>query len=269
MKYLTKEWYQKMQNGCLHLCLIEINKAEHFTEEYFYKVYKRQENHDIEIETFLYEIINNEKIYVNYKGSTRKQKQKWKKQFLRQDEDFKLNIEKGKKNFNDSYNRTLKYLESNLPKEILNEVADIRLLALNRCTPKVKKLITEFSKNNDKFVHECYNNYLIESSKSFGNQSSESYDKISYHDGFIHICEAIDSDLVIRISDVESGLSEIIFKNYKLLSDNLAINHATWLYEELYKNENGLEVYVLFEKENELIEFGVFAKEIVKKKLYN
>src|SRR5699024_10799435 len=43
MKYLTKEWYQTMQNTDLHLDLKASSKAQTFSEGYFRELYDRKE----------------------------------------------------------------------------------------------------------------------------------------------------------------------------------------------------------------------------------
>ncbi len=271
MRYFTKEWYQRMQNGCLHVLLLPINKADNFSEEYFQKVYKRQEKQQIDMEKSCFEMWNHEKIYENYKGKTLKKRLKWKEEYLQNDDEFKLAIDESKKLFKDVYNIVLKNLENNLPKEIKSQVADIRLLALNRCTPKVKTIITKFCENNNKFVHESIEKYYEESEQSFVNNSTEIVKKLNFHDGEIYSFEVKENDFIITISDLDSvsGYSEITFKKYKLIGEDANIQNATWLYEEIYKREYGYEFHVLLTKEDTLIEFGIIAEDIVStKKLY-
>ncbi len=266
MKYFTKEWYKAMQNGGLHIGLLVINKAETFSEEYFQKVYKGQEKHQIEFEKSWYEMCNTDKIYANYNGTTSKERLKWRNQILANDKDYKAFLDEQKIVFYENYKRILKDLEDNLPKEILSEIADIRLLALNRCTFKVKKLITKFCEENQKFVHESCEEYTKEHEKSFKNQNTEILRRLSFHDGEIYSCKIQGNDLIIRVSDIdgasETGYGDITFKNYKILSNDVKIEEAIWLYEEIYKVELGYELYVLLTKENSLIEFGVFAEDI-------
>jgi hypothetical protein len=43
MKYMTKEWYETMQNTGFHLLLRVSKNAEVLSEDYFKKLYKREE----------------------------------------------------------------------------------------------------------------------------------------------------------------------------------------------------------------------------------
>ncbi len=270
MKYLTKEWFQLMQKGSYHILLVEVNKAEHFSEEYFKKVYKRQEKQQLDMEKSCYEIFNYERIYENYKGKTSKARVKWLDEFLRKDSNFELAILEQKKNFNENYNRNLRELEDNLPKEILDQVADIRLLALNRCTPKVRKLITTYCEDNIKYVHNTIEKYNTESDKSFKNQNSDIHKKLGFHDSEIISCTIDRKDIIIRISDIDgaskTGFCDITFKNFKLIGEKVEIKNAIWLYEEIYKVELGYELHVLLIKGDSLIEFGVISEDIISTK---
>ncbi len=270
MKYFTKEWYQTMQNGGYHILLLEINKAEYFSEDYFQKVYKRQEKYRINMEKSWYEMCNYEKIYENYKGTTAKARLKWRDEFLRKDKSFELAIKEQKKIFKENHIRDINNLETNLPEEILNQVADIRLLALNRCTPKVKKLITTFCENNLKYVENCIVKYNEESDKSFKNHKTDILKKLGFHDGKIISWKQEGKNLIIRVSDIDSasetGFGDITFKNFKLIGEKVEIENAIWLYEEIYKNELGYELYVLLTNVDSLIEFGVIAEDIISTK---
>ncbi len=273
MKYFTKEWYKLMQKGCLNVCLLEINKAETFSDEYFQKIYKRQEKLEVDLAKSWYELCNTEKIYAYYQGTSAKERLKWKTKYLSNDEDYKLAIDERKKSFNELYNHILESLENNLPKEILSEIADIRLLALNRCTPKVKKLINNFCNENQKLVHESFEKYFNESEKSFEGHNTDIFQKLAFHDGKVCSCRTEGKDLILKVSDIDSasetGFGEITFKNYKLTGEDVDIKNATWLYEEIYKMELGYEFNVLLTKEDALIEFGIFADEIIStKKVY-
>ncbi len=270
MKYLTKEWYQAMQNSGYHIMLIEINKAKYFSEEYFQKIYKSQEKHQVNMVKSWYEMCNYEKIYENYKGTTSKARLKWRNEFLKKDHSFESAIEEQKKSFKENHHRNIKDLEENLPKEILNQVADIRLLALNRCTPKIKKLITTFCENNIKYVEDCINKYNEQSDISFKNQNTEILKGLAFHDGEIISYKVEENDLVIRVSDIDSasktGFGDIKFKNFQLIGEKVEIENAIWLYKEIYKIEVGYEFHVLLINENRLIEVGVIAKEIISTK---
>ncbi len=270
MKYLTKDWYRAMQCGSYHIGLIEINKAQYFSEEYFQKVYKKQEKHQLDMEKSWYEMCNYDKIYENYKGTTSKSRVKWREEFLRNDIEYRLALEEQKKLFSENHNRIIKDLEENLPKVILDNVADIRLLALNRCTSKVKKLITAFGEKQIKYVHDCIDKYNKESDESFENEDVDIVKRLGFHDGEIISCKIEGKDLILRVSDIdgasETGYGDITFMNFKIIDENVEIIKATWLYEEIYKKELGYEFHVLLIKEDMLIEFGVLADNIISSK---
>ena len=107
MKYFTREWYNAMQKTYMYFVLKISKNAENFSEKYYKYLYEQEENKWIKFQEEVSTI----------KG-----------------DNFDLIQEK--KYFNQIHNDNIKQLKSQLPTEILDEVADIRVLALNRASTR-------------------------------------------------------------------------------------------------------------------------------------
>ena len=98
MKYFTKEWYRDSLASDICFQLNSSSKAAKFSEKHFSSLYSAQEKWSV----------------------------KQSKRFSRSE----FSVEKAREEFKKNYEENLAFVKNALPDEILNSVADVRLLAL-------------------------------------------------------------------------------------------------------------------------------------------
>jgi hypothetical protein len=254
MKYMTKEWYETSQNTFLHLSLKVSKKAEVFSEDYFRNLYKSEEKAWLR----LLESYSDEELEKIYPGEFQTKYADGRQLELSE-------IEKGKKvYFKQALQSNIKRLKRNLPDEILQKIADIRVLALDRASADIKKEITAYCKANKKAVDSAMNAYRKEYKMSFKNGEPTFAENFDFHDCIVVACRKKGKDTVLTL-DNSGGfttINQIIFKNCSILKKDTPLHGAWWLYDEIYKTNDGYEIHTLLDKNGKLIDFIVYATDV-------
>lgn len=253
MKYFTKEWYERNQKTCFHLPLEEEKQAEVCSEEYFQQLYNTELNRWLDLQEEVASITE-----ATETGN-------------REDpnEYVPFNREKAIKQFHESFLYNQACLRKELPEAIVNEIADIRVLALNKATRSVIDAVTKFCEDNERYVaatSEDYRRYFKEASISFDNEMVENF-------GF-HDCTIIKSvqngkslTLLLDISGGFTNIDEVTFENYNIIKQDGLLEDSWWLYEEVYKVNDKYEFHVLLQNSKMgLIDFIISADQVSFKK---
>jgi len=282
MKYMTKEWYETMQKTSFHLLLKVSKKAESFSAEYFKKLYAKEEAAWLKLQEDVsnvkFEDIFPEEFYMeNVDGSPvdPDEYEEAKKSYFNMREQALLNYdevrpvfdpEQEKKNFKQALRYNTKHLKSKLPNEILQKVADIRVLALNYASSDVKKEIAAFCKANDKSGKDAMKSYWKECRKTFKHDEPSFLDDFNFHDCKVISYRKKGMDLILTLdsSGGFTNVNQIIFKDCNVLKQDSSLHGAWWLYDEIYKSDKGYEIHVLLQSK-QLIDFIVNAADVVYK----
>jgi len=282
MKYLTKEWYGAAQKSDFHLLLKASKQAASFSAEYFKALYKKEEANwlkfqeevaDVRLEDIFTEEASNlsrfdgKQMTSEELERSRKIYAELREQILR----YSMNrsafdSELEKRNFRKRFNKQVKHLQSNLPDGILKKVADIRVLALNCATAEVIEEITAFCKANENAVEAASKRYDEEYQNSFKEQEPPFVKDFCFHDCTVASCHKKGKSLVIELDNAGgfTNISQITFKNCTVLKQDKPLHGAWWLYEEIYKTEDGYEIHVLLDKKYpQLIDFIVHATDVL------
>lgn len=254
MRYLTKEWYETMQKTDLHLLLKTSKKAEVFSEEFYLKLYAKKEAEQLKFEE---ECSNTkfEDLFDEFDFPSKEEYEQAKSEFAPE----KFDPEETKRKFREAQEYNIERLKNDLPEEILEKVADIRVLALDYCTEEVKKLIAKFCKENDKKMNRAFKELEEAERKEFGENPPDFVRETSLHDCEITAIEQSGSDVVLSL-DNSGGFTTctaVVFKNAEIIEQEDGLVGAVWLYDEIYKTENGIEIHALLSGENELLYFTV------------
>ena len=236
MRFLTKEWYQAMQSTALHVMLEIDLRAGTFSEKYFRELYNARLQKWFDIRAKLCNAL-----------------------------EMPFDKDAERKSFAKGYRTNKKIIVERIPDEILRQVADIRVLALNCCTEEVKCLITSFSEANHKFIEETMSAYKSFAHSQFSDADDVLLKRFHFHDEEVKSSRRIGNDWVIDFGECSEGYSQIRyvrFKNASVLKQEKRLYGAWWLYEELYKTQSGYEVHVLLDK-NGLIEFILSCDDVV------
>lgn len=220
MKYMTKEWYQAMQNIHHHTFIKHIDeKVKNFSNSYFNKIYIKEEQAQKE----LYGPID----FNNY--------------------------------FNARLNDTQK-----LPDTILNEVSDIRMLALGYATQETYDKIKEYSIANYNAFEKAMKDYHNCVKKQFKNKIPD-FEKESFHDSQITNFAQKGNDYIIEI-DNEGAFTEInniVFKSAEIVKQEGPIEKSWWLYNEIYKVDGKYEIHFLLWSDDALNDLILTCDDII------
>ncbi|MBR3909990.1 MAG: DUF4085 family protein [Anaerotignum sp.] len=219
MKYFTKEWYKTCQNSGWHLNMSVSKNAEEFNEEYYKDLYTRRRRAFVKEEKEVAEVLGEEF-----------SKAKAEVEFMNRHED------------------TVKRMEESIPQNILAEVADTRVLALDIATKEVRQKLKAWCEGNMKEMHRVTDLYWKQICPELKDAVGEEIQKnFNFHDAVIKSMEMKTDSLAFRME--HSDVKKVIFKNYKILEQDGYLLGATWLYQEVYAVEGGNEYHGLLWKD--------------------
>ena len=220
MKYFTKEWYALCQNSDWHLNMSVSKNAEEFNEDYYKDLYTRRRRAFVKEQKEVAEVLGEE-----------------------------FSKAKAEVQFMENHERTVKSMEESIPQNILAEVADTRVLALDIATKEVRQKLKAWCEQNKKEADAKVKEYD-------GLQMEE-----NLHDAVIRTMEMKADTLTFKLDCAD--VKKVVFKNYKVLEQGGYVLGATWLHQEVYEAESGREYHaLLMKKDGKLAEMTVFAEEI-------
>ena len=245
MKYCTKEWYELTQKTGFHLLLTADERAQKFSEEFYNYVYGQREKEQLEIAEESSKA-RFEDYFDQLDFATLDEYNKAREKFTPP----KFDPEDIKAKFAKAQEYNIELLERSLPGYILEKVADIRVLALDYCTNEVKWLIENYCKENEEKTERAMTELMEEEQREFGEKMPE-FTKESLHDCEITAVEKDGGDIVVRFNT--GGFTDckgVIFKNAEIVEQDGDLIDAFWLYDEIYKAENGFEIHALLTGED-------------------
>jgi len=278
MKYMTKEWYETMQKSSFSQLLRVSKEAEIFSEDYFMDLYISEEKAWLQLQedisNFKFEDIYLADFQAEYANGRQMEPSAFedaKEEYFRMREQERLKYfipnfdpEQEKKRFKQALRHNVEYLKKGLPDEILQKVADLRVLALDRVAEDIKKEIKEYCKANHEAVELAMKAYWKDYKKSFKNKEPEFAEEFNFHDCRIVSCRRKGKDIVLTL-DNSGGftyINQVIFKNCTIRKQDNLLHGAWWLNDEIYKTNNGYEIHVLLIK-NKLIDLIVTVSDVV------
>lgn len=212
MRYFTKEWLRLHQESFYHdeFFFTTDDRAEMFSENYYLELIEYKLNG------------------IRFKTAEEKQG------YL----DFILELSE-----ND-----ITDFKQNLPMEILEEVADLRVMSFRVVSPKVLKMIQEFSQSNRRIaeaIKKEYDNYY---KKLVNGNHSALIRKLHFHDFDLYALSDTDNKLKMemRYDTPELKIFKTVeFINYEILHiDDEAIG-KWWKLEEVYIDDYCYELHGL------------------------
>lgn len=273
MKYMTKDWYETMQKTDLHLLLKVTKKAVVYSEDYFKELYKWEEKKWLKIQKEVSEVrfedIYPEEFNAVYADGSPLEGldfEEAKKVYYEELEEARLSLfdpERERKNFRQKFRNNIKVLKEKLPEEIIDKVADIRVLALNYASAEVKKKITSFCKQNEKNVRSALDAYQRQYRKQFKTKAPAFAEELNLHDCEVRSCRRIGNDVVMTLDNRGgfTNITRIRMKNCEVITQDSQLYGAWCLYEEIYKTDEKYEIHFLMEK-NKLIDYIVSVDDL-------
>lgn len=149
------------------------------------------------------------------------------------------------------HNREVEELREKLPAEILDQVADVRVLALGKATRKVKKMIDKYCAEDDREFEKAFENY----SKYWDSISDKIPDNIKenydFHDCMILEIKNIGDDIVFELDNAGgfTDIKRIIYKKAEMIENNFT-KDCYWMYDEIYLADGSFEFHISIDGEN-------------------
>jgi len=279
MKYMTKEWYQTMQNTSFHFPLHASKHAEKFSEAFYRALYEAREDEMVrtweEVSKVQFEDIycDSEEQYVaecmeGYNDLPEEEYEQIKAAWAAQrsaalaswSDRPRYDPEKTRENFRKAQRNNVKCLKEDLPEYMLQQVADVRVLALDFASAAVKRDITAWCTQNRKEANQTAKGYEKQYRAMLKKGNPAFLEDFSFHDCKITSCRRQGKNLVIRL-DNSGGFTDvqnIILEQCTILKQERPFRNAWWLYEEIYPVDGGWEIHVLLQNSRmQLIDFIV------------
>ncbi|MGF9697897.1 MULTISPECIES: DUF4085 family protein [Paenibacillus] len=268
MKYLTKEWYELCQQISLHSGMRVHSGAHQLDEALYLRLYKRKEKEHVKFQRDVYNV--DPRYMLEQDGAVLVRAEK----FISGDEvteedtmvyhmppEEREHIEKliadydarppfdelsSRQEFKSNLEWNCENKIARLPKEIYDQIADIRVFGLGYCTREVMRQLKKQSKINEAQMQLISKEYR---EAQLAEPIPEHIrNQVHFHD--CTVTELVsDTDLVIRF-DTRGGftnLNKVTFVAPEIIKQEEHIVRSYWLYHEMYRIENGYEVHMLFD----------------------
>lgn len=254
MKYLTKEWYRKSNMIGLHFDLEIIEEAAYKDDDLFESLYQDEEQQFIEDEKEDHDfdprdLLDEKHFEEDSDLLDFLEEESFIEQLVEAFDNRPAFSEKETKElFAQFYQNNLDNIKENLPAEIYAQIADPRVFALGFCTDDVYYQVREFSVKNNRETMQVFDEY--EDAMRLQNIPKVLRQRFSFQDCKIIGWLSQGKDLVLTL-DNESGFTSdnrITFLDVRVLLDENILN-LFWIFDELYKTEDGYEVHILCDGE--------------------
>lgn len=275
MKYFTKEWYKLCGQCAYQYDLTPSPSARRKSEAYFQSLYAQKLEESLAAAEALSRMTA-EELYgtedealtsIDDEGNRRdvagemdpEEYQRLKTKLRQHHEtlirDFQpapFDREASTAKFRTEWEETMSELSAVLPQKILEQVADLRVLALGAATKEVKRDIARFCKQNEAKVEQANQDYaafLERKERRYPDQLMEHY---GFHDCTVTGLEWQGTDLVLHLDNFGSftEVKTVIWHQAEILEQEPGLVGSTWLQEELYPAEGGFAFHTLLETED-------------------
>lgn len=237
MNYFTKEWHKLCGQCAYQYDLDPSPSAKRKSEAYFQSLYAQKLEENLKAAEALAQMSPEE-----LAGSAEEA-------VLRDYQAKPFDREAGTAQFKAEWEDTMAELSAVLPQSILDQVADLRVLALGVSTKEVKRDIARFCKQNEAKVEKANQDYA-----DFLDRKAFRYpDELMEHYGFSECTvtglEWKGTDLVLYLdhSLSDTQVNTVIWHQAEILEQEPGLVGSTWVREELYPAEGGFAFHTLLE----------------------
>ena len=157
--------------------------------------------------------------------------------------------EEANADFADWYQDELHHIEEDYPKEILDGVADVRVLALGVASPEIKKRIDRFVQEMERREQAPFRSYARHKTELLKKYPGSFIEAFGFHDAVVERVEQCGRELVLDLMrDYEDAERvRLRFLDCEIVRMDDGLEGADWLYEEIYEGASGgWEIHVLF-----------------------
>lgn len=260
MRYLTREWYEGIQEDAMISAVRGDHRAAAFSEEFFQSLYARKQREwlasaqEMVMETFGEEwpeefqaspmMFSSPEVYAREREEYLMERAvAWKEI---EAESFE---EDANADFADWYQDELHHIREDYPKEILDGVADVRVLALGVASPEIKKRIARQLKEQERREQAPFRSYARHKKELLRKYPGSFIEAFGFHDAVVKRVEQCGRELVLDLMrDYEDAERvRLRFLDCEIVRMDDGLEGADWLYEEIYEGvSGGWEIHVLF-----------------------
>ena len=288
MKFFTREWFELREGSDIDLLMCVTKSAETFSEEYFQSLYHCMLKQHLRLHKEMSEltaddvfqpgrwdtltIVNEEGGFTDasqllspdeleiIRDNIYHTEQEAYDNFVPQVYDEEVLI----KQFDNSMHYRKKQLEVLLPEDILKDVADNRVLALNKVSEDIKKRIRQFCAQKEENILKTQQEYQKHYSSIEKLLPEKIRKEYGFHDCRITHLEQQGTDVIIEL-DHRGGFTNVcklIYHNATIIEqDN--IEGSWWIYDEVYIMNDSYEFHSALQDENGQVKyFTVKASDI-------
>lgn len=280
MKFFTREWFKLREGTDIDLLMCVTKPAETFSEEYFQNLYHCMLKQHLRFNKEMSEltaddvfqptrweslsIIDEEGEFMDasqilsppelerMKDDIQRREQEAYDNFVPfvYDEDTLTN------QFFDNMNCRKKQLETLLPEDILKDVADIRVLALNKVSEDIKQRIRQFcSKKEEKIfiVDEEFQKHQKNIVTLLPEKIRKEY---GFHDCKITHFEQQGTDVIIELDHrgSYSNVSKLVYHNATIIEQEDIVG-SWWIYDEIYILKDSFEFHTALQDEKSQVRY--------------
>ena len=232
MEFFTKAWYQLCQDSGYHLLLKPRPQAAAYSEPYYRALYSGKLGAAMKLEREVCALTGD----------------------LFRPEEFKAA-------FRRDHLEQVERLRRALPREILEQAADLRVLALDAATPEVIAAVTRWCEDNRRraeAVMEAYQAWADEVRPLVGPEIQDGFD---FHDSQVTAVERTEDRLTLFLEP--GGYSEVRRADLlrpRVLEADEGLEGACWLYGEVHPAQGGSEYHSLLWKDERTLCLTVYAE---------
>ena len=260
MRYFTREWYESIQEDAMIFDVRGDRRAAVFSEAFFQSLYDQKQREwlasaqeramEIFGEEWPEEFQASPAMYRRTKAF-----KKARQVYLRVRNKVLKGIQRDvneaalKAGFADWYQRELDQIEENYPREILDGVADVRVLALGVVSPEVKKQIDRFVQELEERNQEPLRSYARHRTELLEKYPGSFIEEFGFHDAVLKRLEQRGQELVLDLmrNYEDAERVHLRFFDCEIVRMDEGLAGAEWLYEEVYALGSGIwEIHVLF-----------------------
>lgn len=238
MKYFTKEWYALCLKTFLAELLEDDDRAAKKDEEFYNELLKQRLGESLAIQDEIAKM---------------------------SDEDIEIDIGEYEKDYLRALDERVRDLYSVLPEDISEEIADMRVFALNKATPEIHKRLRIYCNGAQKKVDDTLKAY--EDYYNSVDIPAEIDDNLGFHDATIVSAATENGDMKLDfdISQSFATRSSVTLKGARIIEKEAEFEGCTWLYDELYLSDGGYELHIIASAPDleSLVYFTVFCENII------
>lgn len=260
MRYFTREWYEGIQEDAMISAVRGDHRAAAFSEEFFQSLYTRKQREWLEEmqemkaaifdENWPEEFLASPMMFSSPEGYAR-EREKYLLDRAAAWEEWEAEAfeEEANADFADWYQDELHHIEEDYPKEILDGVADVRVLALGVASPEIKKRIARHLKEQERREQAPFRSYARHKTELLKKYPGSFIEAFGFHDAVVKRVEQCGRELVLDLMrDYEDAERvRLRFLDCEIVRMDDGLEGADWLYEEIYEGASGgWEIHVLF-----------------------